>query len=159
MFWLLISTVFVMAGLFFRLARLARLRFESPSYVASLVTLRILTFLFAVGGSWLSFGLFMGEFLAPIWLIYATSAFFVGAWVPRAWYLAIAIAWLPVALAPEFIAGLATGVSLDALMFGLSPFAALIGGYLGSWSARRWLTPNGSSRSAMNASDVPGALG
>jgi len=37
MFWLLISTVFVMAGLFFRLARLARLRFESPSYVASLV--------------------------------------------------------------------------------------------------------------------------
>jgi hypothetical protein len=101
----------------------------------------------------------MGEFLAPIWLIYATSAFFVGAWVPRAWYLAIAIAWLPVALAPEFIAGLATGVSLDALMFGLSPFAALIGGYLGSWSARRWLTPNGSSRSDMNASDVPGALG
>jgi hypothetical protein len=99
----------------------------------------------------------MAESLAPIWLIYAISAFFVGAWVPRAWYLAIAISWLPLALAPEFVANLIRGVSLEALMFVLSPLATLVGGYLGSWCARRWVTPWGPSRSDITTLDVPAA--
>jgi hypothetical protein len=56
MSWLLVATVFIMASLFFRLARMTSLRIVSPSYVASLVALRILTFLFAVGASGLSVG-------------------------------------------------------------------------------------------------------
>jgi hypothetical protein len=114
---------------------------ETGPYMGMLLAFRILAVLVAAIASVLSFGLFMAELAVYLCLVYAISAFFVGACVPRAWYLAIVISWLPLCLAPEYAGDLIKGASLDAFIFALSPLAALLGGCLGSWSARRWLMP------------------
>jgi hypothetical protein len=144
MVFILIITILVMAGLFVYLARAPHATVgreqETGPYIGMLLAFRILAVLLAVVASVLSLGLFMAELVVHLWLVYAISAFFIGACVPRAWYLAVVISWLPIVLAPESASYLMKGASLDSLMFTMSPLAALVGGYLGSRSARRWLT-------------------
>lgn len=109
--------------------------------------LRFLAVSCAFAASLLSIGLFMAgagpdsfHFVARIWLLYCVSALVIGACLPRWWWLAIAVAWLPIMLAPEFIAGLvAGGTTPEALMFLSSPLVALFSGYAGARATRRWL--------------------
>ncbi|MEL7475211.1 MAG: hypothetical protein AAGJ55_03150 [Cyanobacteria bacterium J06555_12] len=111
------------------------------------LTARMVLVALALASSLLSIGLFMagtGENNIPlvrkIWLLYLISGFAIGCCLPRRWYVAVLVAWLPLMLLPEYLWGLAAGGGnrqnaaneMAAIMFATSPLIALLGGWLGA---------------------------
>jgi len=82
--------------------------------------------------------------LVQLYLLYAVCGFTIGACLPRWWFLAVAVAWLPLMLLPESLAAFHKGaLSLDTALFAFSPVVPIFSGSLGSVvSRKRWIGVN-----------------
>ena len=107
----------------------------------------------AFAASLLSFPLFMGGIgdqswnlfvLCQLYLLYAVCGFTIGACPPRWWFLAAAVARLPLMLFSESLGAIRAGVFfLDTALFTFSPVVPIVCGYLGAVvSRKRWVGVN-----------------
>lgn len=125
---------------------------------ALLILARCLLVALALASSLLSIGLFMAgigdnnlPLVTQMWILYFLSALVIGACIPRRWYCAIAVAWLPLLLLPEVLLSALFGQTvqqsaanqLAVVMLMLSPLVALTAGYVGSKITRACLVALG----------------
>jgi hypothetical protein len=88
--------------------------------------------LLVAGASLFSMPLFMANtddsrigWVATMWVLFFVCGLAVGACLHRWWFVAVAIAWLPLLLLPEYMSYIErSGVTTELLMFVLSPGGA-----------------------------------
>jgi hypothetical protein len=111
------------------------LRLIAPivAFAASLV----LSFPIFMGGIGdLSWNLFV---LFELYLLYGVCGFTIGACLPRWWFLAVGVAWLPLMLFFESLGYIRIeDPPLDTVLFTFSPLVPIVSGYLGSVVSRKW---------------------